>query len=75
MSSVETHAKGVEELALPGTEFTSPIELGEALDQAVEYRNEERKGRGKRFRDTVRNNRRHASKVPLWLRATIPDVP
>lgn len=75
MNPVETHAKGIEELALPGTEFTSAAELGEALDRAVEYRNEERKARGKRFRDTVRSNRRHASKVPLWLRATNPDVP
>lgn len=74
MNPVETHAKGIEELALPGTEFTSAVELGEALDRAVEYRNAERKERGKRFRDTVRANRRHASKVPLWLRATNPDV-
>lgn len=74
MNPVETHAKGIEELALPGTEFTSVVELGEALDRAVEYRNAERTERGKRFRDTVRADRRHASKVPLWLRATNPDV-
>lgn len=74
MNPVETHAKGIEELALPGTEFTSVVELGDALDRAVEYRNEERKARGKRFRDTVRADRRYASKVPLWLRATVPDV-
>ncbi len=74
MNPVETHAKGIEELALPGTEFTTVAEVGDALDAAVAYRNEERRERGKRFRDTVRKNRRHASKVPIWLRATNPDV-
>ncbi|MGI0130963.1 MAG: IS630 family transposase, partial [Thermoplasmata archaeon] len=69
---VETHAKDIEELALPGTEFTSVAEVGEAFDQAIEYRNTERKVRGKRFRDTVRKDRRHRARVPVWLRGTNP---
>lgn len=75
MNPVETHAKGIEELALPGTEFTSVAEVGDALDRAVAYRNEEREKRGKRFRDTVRGDRRHLAKVPVWLRATNPEHP
>jgi transposase len=75
MNPVETHAKDIEELALPGTEFTSVPDLGEALDRAIEYRNEERKVRGKRFRDTVRVNRRHHARIPVWLRATNPEHP
>ena len=75
MNPVETHAKGIEELALPGTEFTSVIEVGDALDRAVTYRNEEREKRGKRFRDTVREDRRHLAKVPVWLRGTNPEHP
>jgi hypothetical protein len=74
MNPVETHAKGIEELALPGTHFTSVVEVGEALDAAVAYRNEERIRRGKRFRDTVRKNRRHQARIPVWLRTTKPEV-
>ncbi len=69
---VETHAKDIEELALPGTEFTTVYDVGQALDRAVAYRNEERIRRGKRFRDTVRKNRRHHSRIPVWLRGTKP---
>ncbi len=47
-------------------------EVGEALDAAVAYRNEERIPRKKRFRDRVRKNRRHHSRVPVWLRGTNP---
>jgi transposase len=71
---VETHARDLEELALPGTHFTSVPEVGEALDAAVAYRNEERIRRGKRFRDTVRADRRHQANVPVWCRATYPEV-
>ncbi|NNN18067.1 MAG: hypothetical protein HKL79_06890, partial [Thermoplasmata archaeon] len=66
---VETHARDLEELALPGTHFTSVPEVGDALDAAVAYRNAERVRRGKRFRDTVRENRRHQAKTPIWRRA------
>ena len=54
-------------------DFTDVRDVGEALDRAVAYRNEERKRRGKRFRDTVRKDRRRLSKVPVWLRTTKPD--
>ncbi len=74
MNPVETHAKDIEELALPGTHFTTVAEVGEALDAAVAYRNEERIRRGKKFRDTVRKNRRHQARIPLWLRTTKPEV-
>lgn len=74
MNPVETHAKDIEELALPGTHFTTVAEVGDALDAAVGYRNEERQKRGKRFRDTVRKNRRHQARVPIWLRTTKAEV-
>lgn len=74
MNPVETHARDIEELALPGTNFTTVAEVGEALDAAVEYRNDERIRRGKRFRDTVRANRRHQARIPVWLRTTKPRV-
>ncbi len=44
----------------------------EALDVAADHRNEERIRRGKRFRETVRKNRRHPSRVPFWLPGTSP---
>ncbi len=59
---VETHAKGVEALALPGTEFISVADVGKALDRAAEYRNDERSERGKRSWDIVRRDRRHHSR-------------
>jgi len=74
MNPVETHARDLQELALPGTHFTTVTEVGEALDAAVEYRNDERKRRGKRFRDTVRKNRRHQARIPVWLRTTKAEV-
>ncbi len=74
MNPVETHARDIEELALPGTHFTTVAEVGEALDAAVAYRNEERIRRGKKFRDTVRKNRRHQARIPVWLRTTKAEV-
>jgi transposase len=70
MNPVETHARDIEELALPGTQFTTAAAVGDALDAAVAYRNNERLRRGKRFRDTVRANRRHQPRVPVWRRTT-----
>ncbi len=74
MNPVETHARDLEVLARPGTHFTTVAEVGEALDAAVAYRNEERIRRGKRFRDTVRKNRRHPARIPVWLRTTKAEV-
>lgn len=67
MNPVEAHAGDLQELALAGTNPTSPEEVGAALDGAVVYRNEERKERGKTFADTRRDKRRRA-KRPIWRR-------
>jgi transposase len=68
LNPVECHAGDLQKLALAGEEFTTPREVGRALDRAVTYRNHERKRRGKRFRDTVRKDRRRRAKCPIWLR-------
>jgi transposase len=68
LNPVECHAGDLQKLALSGQEFTTPREVGRALDRAVTYRNRERKIRGKRFRDTVRKNHRVRAKRPIWVR-------
>jgi transposase len=68
LNPVECHAGDLQKLALAGQTFTSPESVGAALDAAVHYRNEERKARGKRFRDTVRTDHRRRAKTPIWLR-------
>ncbi|MGI0055308.1 MAG: IS630 family transposase [Thermoplasmata archaeon] len=68
LNPVECHAGDLQKLALPGQTFTSLESLGQALDAAVAYRNEERKARGKQFRDTVRKDHRKRAKMPIWLR-------
>lgn len=70
MNPVETHGGDLQRLALPGTHFTSVKDLGRALDRAVTYRNRERKKRGKRFRDTVRKDRRRRAETLLWKRVS-----
>jgi transposase len=67
LNPVECHAGDLQKLALAGEEFTTPREVGRALDRAVTYRNHERKRRDKRFRDTVRKDRRRRAKCPIWL--------
>lgn len=69
LNPVECHAGDIQRLALPGTEFSTVDAVGTALDRAVAYRNAERKARGKRFRDTVRGDRRRRAKIPIWKRA------
>ncbi len=68
LNPVECHAGDLQKLALAGETYTSPTAVGRALNAAVRYRNRERKARGKRFRDTVRKNRRLLAKRPIWLR-------
>lgn len=68
LNPVECHAGDLQKLALAGETYTSVDEVAKALDAAVEYRNIERKARGKRFRDTVRKDRRQKAKKPIWLR-------
>ena len=66
-SPVECHAGDLQRLALPRETFTSVEEVRAALDACVAYRNTERLGRGKRFRDTARNDCRRKAKVPVWM--------
>jgi transposase len=68
LNPVECHAGDLQKLALPGQTYTTAESVGAALDAAVRYRNEERRARGKRFRDTVRKDRRRRAKMPIWLR-------
>jgi len=70
LNPVECHAGDLPKLAGAGEEFTTPREVGRALDRAVTYRNHERKRRGKRFRDTGRNGRtrRRRAKCPIGRR-------
>lgn len=67
MNPVECHAGDIQDLALSGTNFSSREEGGMAMDNAVRYRNEERKDRGKLFRDRARDKRRRP-KRPIWKR-------
>lgn len=69
MNPVESHAGDLQELALAGTQFTTPEEVKAAMDAAVAYRNEERKDRGKTYGDTQRDRRRRTKK-PIWKRPT-----
>jgi transposase len=70
LNPVECHAGDLQRLALTGEAFTTPGEVGAALDACVTYRNTERKARGKRFRDTMRKDRRRRPKIPVWKRAS-----
>ena len=69
MNPVECHAGGIQDLALAGADPQDPLEVSWAMDTAVAYRNEERRARGKTFRDTVRADKRRSSKKPIWKRA------
>ena len=68
LNPVECHAGDLQKLAMAGETYTTPEAVGRVLDAAVGYRNEERRARGKRFRDTVRKDRRRRAKTPIWLR-------
>ena len=64
----ECHAADLQKLALAEETYTTPEAVGRALDSAVRYRNEERQARGKRFRDTVRQDHCQRAKRPIWIR-------
>ena len=68
LNPVECHAGDLQKLAMAGETYTTPEAVGRVLDAAVGYRNEERRARGKRFRDTVRKDHRRRAKMPIWLR-------
>ena len=65
MNPVECHAGDIQDLALAGADPQDPLEVSWAMDAAVAYRNEERRARGKTFRDTVRKDKRRRSKRPV----------
>jgi hypothetical protein len=56
----------IQKLALSGTDYRSWDDVGKSFENAVSYRNIERKARGKRFRDT--QMRRRKLRRPLWTR-------
>jgi hypothetical protein len=69
MNPVECHTGDVQKLALSGTDYKDWEDVGKAFLDAVSYRNEERKERGKRFRDTQRwKDARRKHRRPLWTR-------
>jgi hypothetical protein len=68
LNPVECHAEDLQKLALAGETYTTPTAVSRALIAAVRYRDRERKARGKRFRDTLRKNRRLLAKCPICLR-------
>jgi hypothetical protein len=66
MNPVECHTGDIQKLALSGTDYRSWDDVGKSFENAVSYRNIERKARGKRFRDT--QMRRRKLRRPLWTR-------
>lgn len=66
MNPVESHAGDVQKLALEGMDYRTWPEVESAFRRAITYRNRERKGRGKVFRDTQRRWRSH--RRPVWKR-------
>ncbi len=67
MNPVECHTGDIQKLALSGTDYRSRDEVEKSFENAVKYRNMERKERSKRFRDTQRDGRRKHRR-PLWTR-------
>jgi hypothetical protein len=69
MNPVECHTGDIEKLALDGTDHRSWDDVDGAFQDAVRYRNSERRARGKTFRDTQRRrSSRRKHKQPLWMR-------
>ena len=67
MNPIECHTGDIQKLALDGTDYKSWEDVETSFQNAVSYRNVERKARGKRFRDTQRDGRRKLRR-PLWTR-------
>ena len=69
MNPVECHTGDIQKLALSGTDYKNWDEVGGAFLNAVRFRNQDRKARGKRFRDTQkRRDGRRKHRQPLWKR-------
>jgi transposase len=67
MNPVECHTGDIQKLALSGTDYRSWEDVEKSFERAVNYRNIERKERGKIFGDTQRDGRRKHRR-PLWTR-------
>lgn len=67
MNPVECHTGDVQKLALDGTDYRRWKDVKKSFEDAVSYRNMERKVRGKKFRDTQKDGRRK-HRLPLWKR-------
>jgi hypothetical protein len=69
MNPVECHTGDIQKLALGGTDYKNWDEVDKAFLNAAEYRNTERKVRGKKFRDTqITKDGRRKHRQPLWKR-------
>jgi transposase len=69
MNPVECHAGDIQDLALSGTDYRNWADVAKAFENAVNYRNMERKERGKTFRDSQqRKDGRRKHRRPLWMR-------
>jgi hypothetical protein len=70
MNPVECHTGDLQKLALDGTDYKKWDEVEKSFENAVNYRNAERKARGKTFRDTqlARRDGRRKHRLPLWKR-------
>ena len=69
MNPVECHTGDIQKLALSGTDYKNWDDVGETFQNAVSFRNQDRKARGKRFRDTQeRRDGRRKHRQPLWKR-------
>lgn len=66
MNPVECHAGDIQKLALDGSDHATWDEVDQAFQRAVAYRNEQRRLRGKKFRDTQDRRRKH--RRPVWKR-------
>ncbi len=69
MNPVECHTGDIQKLALDGTDYKDWGDVEKSFENAVSYRNLERKARGKRFRDTqTKRDGRRKLRQPLWKR-------
>jgi transposase len=69
MNPVECHTGDIQKMALAGTDYKRWKAVDKAFFNSVEYRNSERKRRGKKFRDTqLTKDGRRKGRQPLWTR-------
>ena len=69
MNPVECHTGDIQKLALAGTDYKRWKAVDKAFRSSVDYRNSDRKMRGKKFRDTqLTKDGRRKLRQPLWTR-------